>query len=800
MTISLQDVFSPWAREKRWVCWREVERDGKSTKVPVNPMTGRNASPSGPATWGTLSEAEAFAQENRVAGVGIVLGNGPGPALAGVDLDACRDPSTGEIAPWAQRIVDMFATYTEVSPSGTGVKIFATGGPDEVPLNEVPMGAPQANGRRPQVEVYVDGRYFATTGLILDGVPDEITDGSEPGGPWDSLIVSMVQRARKKKSGPKDATAEVGKEIPKGARDKTLTSLAGALRRKGEDGETILPFLRAVNEKRCKPPLPEADLVRIAKGIERYPTEEKVPVGTGEEGEEKARPRINVRQALNPVTNEAIETLVDRPDLNIYVRSGQLVTLGRDGADRHKWLKRPPGSLTIRRIEAGLLMGMLDEVAEWAKFDARAKDHMPARPPPWVAEQILSRLEWPFPYLEAVTETPTLRPDGSLLDKPGWDEDTGILFTPIPGQTWEKVPDRPTKKDAQQALEHLLDPVSDFPFLADSDRAAFVAAVLTLLGRQRIEGPTPLFAVRAPTPGTGKGLLAQVAGIIGTGRVPPAMTMAWDGDELRKRITSLAVDGSPVVLLDNLSGVVGSDVLAAALTATVWEDRILGETRMIRLPLRVVWLASGNNLGFKRTLGRRVVPIDLDAEVEAPEDRTGFQYENLLAHVRARRPQLVTAGLTILRAHHRAGSPRHGRPRMGSFEDWDDVVRSCCVWIGAGDPADTEEDKGRGRIRTQSDDDLEGLGALLETLVTIYPDQLRFSVATVLKEAEVRMARGDNELQVLLDTIAGPARGGRVTANSLGAKLRDHRNRPVKGLILRKIQRSWRVDSIGDPT
>lgn len=505
------------------------------------------------------------------------------------------------------------------------------------------------------------------------------------------------------------------------------------------------------------------------------------------------RPEIEIRQELNAVTDEAVDALLARPHLNVFVRGGMLVTIARDGADRRRWLKKPPGSLTIRRIEAGLVLSLLDHAAQWKKFNAREKQWVPARPPEWVAQQFLSRLEWPFRYLEAVVETPTIRPDGTILDAVGWDEETGILYEPIEGQQWPGVPDRPKASDVRAAVEALADPVRDFPFEAGTDKAAYVAAALTLLGRQRIEGPTPLFAIRSPTPATGKGLLAQVVGIIGTGRTPPAMTMSYEGDELRKRITALAVDGSPAVLLDNLSGAIGSDALAAALTATEWEDRILGATQMVRVPLRLVWLATGNNLTFRRTLGRRVIPIDLDAKMETPEDRSSFHYDNLLAHVRTERLNLVAAGLTILRAHHLAGQPRHGEARMGSFEDWDDVVRSAVVWAGLEDPASTAEDKGRGRIRSQSDDDVENLGALLEALRDLYPNGLAFSTANVLMKAK------DNpELQGTLDTAAAPPRGGHATANSLGARFRDHQGRPVSGLVLRKKARAWAVEDAGD--
>jgi primase-polymerase (primpol)-like protein len=109
------------ARGRRFVWWkRRVKKNGKVAKVPYGP-NGKPASSTDPATWGTLAECVAACKAHDGDGIGFVF---TGDGLAGVDLDGCRDPQTGAIAPWAQRIIDDFASYTEVSPSGTGVKIY----------------------------------------------------------------------------------------------------------------------------------------------------------------------------------------------------------------------------------------------------------------------------------------------------------------------------------------------------------------------------------------------------------------------------------------------------------------------------------------------------------------------------------------------------------------------------------------------------------------------------------------------------------------------------------------------------
>jgi hypothetical protein len=110
----------------QWVAWWWEERDGKPAKSPLNPHTGAYAPTTDPATWGRLQDALRFCRKHSsAAGVGFVFTKDD--RHAGFDLDKCRDPETGEIAPCAQAIVDYLSSYTEVSPSGKGVEIFTRG-------------------------------------------------------------------------------------------------------------------------------------------------------------------------------------------------------------------------------------------------------------------------------------------------------------------------------------------------------------------------------------------------------------------------------------------------------------------------------------------------------------------------------------------------------------------------------------------------------------------------------------------------------------------------------------------------
>lgn len=144
----------------QWVGWRMESRDDKPTKVPINPRTGQRAATDQPATWGTFEEAQAAVGRFQLAGIGFVFV--AGGEIVGVDLDKCRDATSGIIEPWAQDIIDELDSYTEISPSGTGVHVLLRG--------ELPAGS----RRKGRVEMYDRGRYFTVTGEHLAGAPEEI--------------------------------------------------------------------------------------------------------------------------------------------------------------------------------------------------------------------------------------------------------------------------------------------------------------------------------------------------------------------------------------------------------------------------------------------------------------------------------------------------------------------------------------------------------------------------------------------------------------------------------------------------
>jgi primase-polymerase (primpol)-like protein len=149
---------------EQWLCWREQERDGKPTKVPLDPHTGTYGSATGPETWASFATAREYAIADA-DGIGFVFTDDD--PLVGVNLDDCRVPETETALDWATDIVDRLESYTEVSPSGTGVHVIVHG------------DLPEGRNRKGDVELYETARFFTVTGDHVSGTPTGVVERDE---------------------------------------------------------------------------------------------------------------------------------------------------------------------------------------------------------------------------------------------------------------------------------------------------------------------------------------------------------------------------------------------------------------------------------------------------------------------------------------------------------------------------------------------------------------------------------------------------------------------------------------------
>ncbi|MCU1685794.1 MAG: hypothetical protein JWQ81_6533 [Amycolatopsis sp.] len=331
--------------------------------------------------------------------------------------------------------------------------------------------------------------------------------------------------------------------------------------------------------------------------------------------------------------------------------------------------------LSISVLKPGLLAGLLADHTEVLRpkptrgGGVEDEEISPAGPE---LTAVLSRRTWPgLPVLRRIISTPVLRPDGTLLQTPGYDESTGFYLADT-GHL-EQIPDRPTPEQVEQARGFLLGTfLRDFPWRSAADRANYLALLVTPLIRPFTRSLSPFGMIEASMPGSGKTILAGCVGLLVGQRV---LTWTDSEDELRKSITTVLADSVGVVVFDNLAEgeVVNSAVLARLVTERTWSDRRLGTNSAATFANDRLWLATGNNLRTGGDMASRAVWVRLDPDCPRPEARTGFTIPNLDSWILdpANRATVLRHVLILVLDWTANGAPMaKGVPQMRQFTRW----------------------------------------------------------------------------------------------------------------------------------
>jgi len=459
------------------------------------------------------------------------------------------------------------------------------------------------------------------------------------------------------------------------------------------------------------------------------------------------------------------------------------------------------GGQLVRVMDGGVIYGIqhpwlrthLEEVASWQKWDGRGKKWIAADSPGDLAQRILAnRGAWMVPELTGVVRGPILREDGSLLDQPGYDRASGLLLLADHPDGWPMIPKHPSREEVRTALEKLWEPFAHFPFIDDLSRGVQLAALFTAVQRPLLE-TAPAFGWNAYRAGTGKSKAAK-ATVWLSGSEPVESPWSDQAEEQRKRLMSGLMAGPSSLMLDNISGPMSSDTLCSILTSSVFRDRKLGVSEDVSAPTRVMVTATGNNLRLVGDLSRRVLLATIDHGVEKPE-RLSFPFDPV-ARVREQWLVYRAAVLTVLRGFIAAGSPANGQGRMGSYEQWDTLIRQCVCWVkaeglsqfGVEDPAEAVTQN------YENDPETQKLRSLLMGWHTVH-DSKQIRVGEVLRLAEEQGTKGflieepnedQAELLEALREIAGEP--DKVNTRRLGRWIERHAGRVLDGMKLERGQ------------
>jgi hypothetical protein len=682
----------------RWVGWRFEYRAGKNgnggkwTKPPHSARGGyaRNDTPS---TWSTFDQIWPDVLSGRFDGIGLELLNLPGEILAAIDLDDVRDPKTGALVPWAAAIVAVARSYTEITPSQRGLRILGTvKGFDSLHRKKA---HPDGMG---EFELYVNaGRYITVSAHLLNTGMHELSDITDQ---MISLLalcdakptMLKVDRA----ADPADSVTSAGADAEDAAEPIDLERLSlpvVELLTKGTIGgqpikdrsRQFFNIVQHMHRKGFRFATVLATLKAHPGGVHgKYAGRLKAELERAwvKLDDASAAPTIRVLGGKRHEAANAGLVALEGAGVPFYQRDKTLVRISRIKA------KASDGSTVIvpsvMALNNTLLGRVLGQVARWQKIKSTG-EIIAIDPPNEVVEQIAVMTdEWPFPPLRGVIDTPTLRPDGSPLQSPGYDPATGyVLFSPPPMPT---IPNRPDKADALDALALLNnDLLAEFPFTNNASLSVAMSMLMTPVLRAAM-AVAPAHVVTAPEAGTGKSYLQDIASMIATGDRCAVMAMAEKPEETEKRLIGAALMQFPIIAMDNVNGLLMGDFLCQVTERPVLQIRPLGTSNLLRIANTFTVFINGNNLVIGADAVRRCVQCALDANMEVPEERT-FR-SNPMALVLADRGKYIAACLTIARAYIGAGRPGRLPPRA-SYEGWSDVVRSPLVWLGWSDPVET---------------------------------------------------------------------------------------------------------------
>jgi putative DNA primase/helicase len=425
----------------------------------------------------------------------------------------------------------------------------------------------------------------------------------------------------------------------------------------------------------------------------------------------------------------------------------------------------------IAEVTNTVLMHELALAAHWFKYNAK-KQKVRCDPPTEAVETILAKPDlWPFPTLTGLHSTPTLRPDGSLLDKAGYDPATGLFLHELPPMP--TIPDQPSREEAEAALQIWLDAFAEFPFVTDTDRSVALSGVLTVIGRGAISGPIFLHLLTSPASGTGKSYLVDIIAITATGQHCPVIAASGDTLELDKRINGIMLKGVPLFSIDNLFTLPTTELLCQLTDRPIPELRPLGVSDMIRVDNAFTAFATGNNVAAHTDMVRRHLRCELDANMERPTERL-FKRDDLLTDIMAERGKYIAAALTILRGYIVAGKPDRPTPPLPSYHQWSDLVRGALIWLGQNDPVESMRGAG------EDDPDMMKTADVLAAWPS-GPGVHEYTAQALIATAKVVLPGGQPKNPDLHAALAAVAtdRQGIICVDILGKWLRNHKNRVV---------------------
>ena len=495
--------------------------------------------------------------------------------------------------------------------------------------------------------------------------------------------------------------------------------------------------------------------------------------------EARHKPVIRVLAGdLHRVVDAAEKELANRG--RHYQSGGLIVSVSTDPTS---------GDPSIVPTSAPALTRELSVAASWERYDGRAEDWVRCDPPTrHVAILYDAQGFRHLPPLAGVVRQPYFREsDGVLITHAGYDKTSQRFGVFDPRQF---VIPEPTLEAARAALALLEALLTEFHFVAATDKAAALSAIFTAVVRPTL-AYAPGFHVKAPVFGSGKTYLCELIGAFAGPAGNAKVSYPTTSEEATKVILSLLLTSPAVIEFDDMdTDWIPHGTIKRMLTADKITDRILGVSKTATVSTRTLFLGSGNNVGPVRDLLRRVSTIHIDPRCATPATIT---YKNFpVDKVRKQRGLYVAAVLTIILAWRKAGLPRADVESIVTFGGaWSDYCRHPLMWLGHPDPATALLEQ------VKHDPDGDSLAGLMTEWMTAFG-----SIPTTVRKA---VDRAELTQADLLDAMREfpVEEKGTINRSKLGWLLKKNANRIVGGLVFQQSKAdgrvAWRVVEANPP-
>lgn len=494
------------------------------------------------------------------------------------------------------------------------------------------------------------------------------------------------------------------------------------------------------------------------------------------------RVAIDIRSGETPEIARKIEEAMIAAELPILKRAGQLVEpIWHDVRDQNgRTLKvcgfRTPTWLNLAELVSKHAVSCFQRRKNGETFSVD--------PPAKVMQTILERGHWGFPAVVGILNSPTMRPDGSLLTEPGYDDATQLWHQPAENIELPEILEQPGKVEAEAALALLIDLLSECHFVCDIDRSVALAAIMTTVLRGAFP-VVPMFMFHKPEAGTGATYLSNIIATLATGMEAVSLaTATGTAEELSKGLSAAATQGRPILFLNNLIVDLSNPILSQMVTEGVVDIRPFGKNDALRrCDCRAMTvLANGNNISVVGELVRRALTCRLDAKNERPE---GLTYtKDPIAMIKADRGKYLAAVFIIIRAFRAAGSPEpryaeetkdtKDAAHLAGYADWVRFVQWPLIWLGQEDPVKSQEDA------RANDPERNAFRERLSALARYFTGKT-FTAADVFAMANEigndARGRGVYKYQDLFDAYSVDGRGQRYNAKSIGRQLSADRDK-----------------------